>query len=492
MKYKNFVNILVPIILVCFPFMAGADIHQPDYDSDSQFYYRTGYPVANTMSVYQQLGNNITGTSGDISARVSFNAGVTAITHFRVIIVCYQDAGYTAYCGNSSLGSDYTGVPNNGTIQWATSTVPAYTLTAQNYYRLRFDLSVTNTVGTYNANIFGTSSNAYPGGVAQPNGASVFGSVDDLAFHVMGSTGGYVIADHSTHIETITPRGGSTIATSSNAVIGASGWVSDDDYKDGMYIQVRYARFSSYQSSIASPDSLYTTKSIPITSAGYFNFSTTSPITATGEYSMLAEIKSPSLSDQLLNYFGFGQFANSGIRTSSSTKFTAYAASSYDNYVASTTASVAAYVASSTISLATCTAWTSFDLGQCLNLLFVPQTQPIKEALGSFKNGFLSYTPWGYLTRFIVILTNNATGTLPTFTATFMTGPSATSSLTFDMQDMIAGGGDLLESIHDPNSGLSTRDIVEPWILLFIALSVLFIIISDFARMSHYNSSHHV
>jgi hypothetical protein len=117
--------------------------------------------------------------------------------------------------------------------------------------------------------------------------------------------------------------------------------------------------------------------------------------------------------------------------------------------------------------------------------MFLPQTKPIMDSLTNFKNNFLSYAPWGYVTRTVVILTNNATTTaLPTFVVTPFIASGDMQTLTYNMQDMLTGGASALEGIHDPITDKSPRDIIEPWIRLLVAVSVMFTIIKDVAGMA--------
>ncbi len=100
------------------------------------------------------------------------------------------------------------------------------------------------------------------------------------------------------------------------------------------------------------------------------------------------------------------------------------------------------------------------------------------------KDGILVRVPWGYATRFITILANPATSTLPTFTTTIQIGAGSdmtpeTTELTFDIGDMVTGGAALLASIEDPNHGKTAREIFEPIIKLVVALSVIITIVMD-------------
>lgn len=300
-----------------------------------------------------------------------------------------------------------------------------------------------------------------------------------------GITG--ITVNNNTRIDITTPYRDEVISTSTAATFGATGFVNADDFEDGMFVEIKYAPYTAMQSfSGASPDLLFTRLELPITAAGAFSVSTTSPAITKGQYTMQQSIRTPSFVNNALNFIGFGQFANFGILTSTSTEFVAGAFNGYDTYVASTTEALEDYLASSTISLASCSIWTSFNLGDCLNLLFVPQKAPISKALGNFKSQFLSYFPWGYVTRFIVIITGNATSSLPTFVTTIPISPSDNLQvLSFDPNEMIRGGGTALNSITDRYSGLNIKEIFQPMIRLFIGLFIAMIVIHDVLGLTH-------
>ena len=343
------------------------------------------------------------------------------------------------------------------------------TLTSGKWYRVQYFAAPSGGLDFYGA----SSPNMQNGG---------FYSGSDAMLVCDSTAGACPFVDTTTHIQTTTPADNATIATSTTATVGATGYVNPADYSSGMYLEIKYAAFSAYQASIANPDTLFTTITFPITSSGAFAFSSSTPILTAGQYKMISSIKQASFLNNVLNFIGFGQFANNGIAYSKSTTFTAAHLSGYDVYVASTTALIDNYVASSSISLSTCTSWTSFSLGDCLNLLFVPQTQPIATALDNFKNNFLTYAPWGYLTRFIVIMSGTATTTLPTLSVPVTLGDGTTDTMTFNMQEFFTTGQNTLDSITDGN-GHNERDIFEPIIDLFIALSLIILIVQDLTRM---------
>lgn len=295
--------------------------------------------------------------------------------------------------------------------------------------------------------------------------------------------------DTSTHIISTTPAGGSTVASSTAATIGTSVYIRAEDYQSGEYVQMKYAPMASFQLSVADPNLLYTTITFPINSAGETDVSTTTPFTFTGQYSLTETIYTH------YTFFGLFNIGTDAVLATSTT-FTVGMPNGYDNFVASTTQSLSDYIASSTVSLASCTSFTSFNLGDCMNLLFVPQSGPIISALNSFRLGFLSYAPWGYVTRFVTILSSASTSTIPVMSVTFPLGAPNTAgyfvdTFTLDPNDMLKGGDNALNSVVTTfgTTGLSFQDVMEPFLDALFAIMLVIAIFHDLLKMR--GKSHH-
>ena len=128
----------------------------------------------------------------------------------------------------------------------------------------------------------------------------------------------------------------------------------------------------------------------------------------------------------------------------------------------------------------TCNPLGGFNAIYCIQFLFTPDSKYLGDQIQSLRDNFLNRVPWGYLTRFAQILSSSATSSLPTYTVVLQEGSaSATTSLTFDPGDMLAGGASLLDSIQDPINGKNDKDVFEPMVLLGIALMVLLTIVAD-------------
>ncbi len=128
----------------------------------------------------------------------------------------------------------------------------------------------------------------------------------------------------------------------------------------------------------------------------------------------------------------------------------------------------------------------SWNVQDCVTTLFIPSPNDWNNLIRSLHDGILTRAPWGYITRLASILEGNATSTaaatLPGISYTFPNLPGTElNGLTWniDMQGMLMAGSSTMASFTDPTSGKSFREIVEPYVLLFIALSAIIIIFHD-------------
>lgn len=130
-----------------------------------------------------------------------------------------------------------------------------------------------------------------------------------------------------------------------------------------------------------------------------------------------------------------------------------------------------------------------FGIRECMLYLWVPDPEKLSVTFTAMKAGILTRVPWGYLTRFGVILSSTGTSSLPSFTTTVRIGESENTTLAFNPTDMLAGASALVDSIADPVYGKTMRDIFYPFVQVIVALAVLFQIVSDImGSHEHVNS----
>ena len=272
----------------------------------------------------------------------------------------------------------------------------------------------TNTGNAYNLGI--TTDGNYWCGFNELGGST---SYYGYQFYVSATRSGGVwtssVYNTATRILSVTPLDGSTISTSTTATIGANVFVNADQFNASEYLEVSILRNQDNQAN-ANPQLLTTTFDFPIASGGENDFTTTTPLTITGVYTLTAQLRQSSLTQNVLNFFGFGElgafFANSTL-LSTTTSFTLGAPTAFDIFNASTTEALNAFVASSTLSLGVCSNWTQFNLLDCLSLVFTYQPSPMLTEFSTLQKTLFSYAPWGYVTRTMAILTSGATTSVP-------------------------------------------------------------------------------
>lgn len=135
---------------------------------------------------------------------------------------------------------------------------------------------------------------------------------------------------------------------------------------------------------------------------------------------------------------------------------------------------------------------TDFGIRECTVFLLVPDPLQLSQTMTEARSAFLSRVPWGYFTRTIDIMSSQATSTLPSFTTNIQIGAGsdmtpASTTLTFDIADMVAGAGNLVDSIEAVGyEGVGFRTVFEDWIKGMVALLVILTIVADIAQ-SHRN-----
>ena len=299
-------------------------------------------------------------------------------------------------------------------------------------------------------------------------------------------------------IDSVTPANGDTVASSTGVSLETTGWESE------LNASIHWNLYSSAQSlhnctdvacAFDSSNTGYNYTE-PVGSVGVlFDISTTTQVLPAGLYKMTTEIIVPKTYFGLDGIFGYN-FGNNTL-VSTTTSFVIGTTTSTDRLIqavgaGSVSSAVAAINATSTDAYLTSCDLLTFNLDNCLFALFYPEQGTFSAMVSQETNEFITRAPWGYATRMISILTDTAsstaTSTLPTFTAAFASdSPMYGHDLTFNMQDMVTGGSNLVSNIPDPISGLTLRQIIEPWIQLFIALSAIIIIFHDIMGMGNHS-----
>lgn len=319
-----------------------------------------------------------------------------------------------------------------------------------------------------------------------------------------------IVQGTGTRFDYVSPYDGETIATGTPITLQAGGYINSSvadltNVDDTSGVQVRWNIYSDYEATLNCADVICAlndknTGANFFSGSGYgvfdsqtFNVATSAPALPADYYKLTTSIVKP------VSYFGFSSVFgfDFGYTTilATSTTFIVGAPTAQQTLIhnlayigAKSPAGLTATTTEGTMSSCNMISL-SFNLGDCLFVLFYPNLTDFTPVWTTARDGLMSRAPWGYATRLITILSDTASttvasSTLPVAVIAFPnTLPLYGSTLRFDFGDMLTQGGDIMNSITDPISGLSAREIFEPMIKLFIALTAIVIIFHDITGM---------
>ncbi len=123
-----------------------------------------------------------------------------------------------------------------------------------------------------------------------------------------------------------------------------------------------------------------------------------------------------------------------------------------------------------------------WDIGLCIYSIIEPPSDILSLDLDNLYNAYARVAPIGYVTRFVEILTSDATSTIPAISYSFASSsPMAVmGDIHFDPAAEIAASGDLIGQMTSDRADHKTVwDIMMPFVRLFVYLFLLFMIIHD-------------
>lgn len=295
-------------------------------------------------------------------------------------------------------------------------------------------------------------------------------------------------------IDTI-PLNDAVIATSSPTTIGATIYILNSDYVDGMYLQMGFDNNTLSNgiggSALDAWNTAFEDIEIPITSSGYSTISTTTTFTNTGltygSYKVIVPNSTPIVgflfSDQTL-----------ALKTN---QFTVVQKTALDLAMGSTTTALISALTTGTTTLnylQACDFNLHFSLAECLMGLVIPSNQVMQSNFVQIRDGFLSSFPLGYVTRFVTILSGTATSSLPTISYTgSSTNPvlGAIGNIHFDPFGSLNDSANILHSAVSDTSGENVWEIMEIAVKIVIYLALTFMIIHDLTGLSKAHKRKH-
>lgn len=294
--------------------------------------------------------------------------------------------------------------------------------------------------------------------------------------------GSGVISSDSTRIDSVVPVSGSTVSTSTSFVLSASGFIKSTDFSSNNLLRFKFVRQQDLQQSVSSPELLYTSIDVPISASGVFEISTTTNLIRSGEYRLITQIRQDTFLSSALGFFSMGVLGDLGLLISTTTTFIASSRTALDIFTASTTKAINDFMSSSTISSSSCTTWSGFSLVDCLSFMLVWQPSLMDAPIEQIRTGFLTYAPFGYVTRFGEILFGSATSTLPTISVNMPAGLGmAGENFHFNpWQWFFVDGAPVKDEIVSNDSDQkNVWEIFNSFITIIVYLSLLLTIIKD-------------
>jgi len=535
-NYKQYIFLILVFLLMGFSHSAFADVlaQQNIITSKTSLpLYTTG--IGGRGDVDQRLGNNLSGTLNTIQVKV-FNETLNSDLKLDIQFYGFSDSNYTSYASSApeptcisnsviAISGGYDGI--------VTCTYTPMTLNIGTYYVMRI-------INAFNQDnyIYGSSSDVYSGGNCQ----AIFGQNDicspllDIGFSMNGDfvftppasctdgiqnqdetgidtggictpqvviplvcTDGVMNGDETgiddggrcnTHFLGMTPLNGVTV-TGPDITFTLDVWVNPKDINTFIGVNLNLHNIDQNVLLLGqfSPSDFRLLDEFRVPSAGLYHFSQVKAM-GNGNYTLEATLNRAYLAGWIINPFSsINQTLVTQFIVGEGTFIGTVQQSGYDALNGTASGAIGpggvATIASNCNPLSS-----SFDVSKCGIFLFTPGGMYFDKTMKDIKDGLLTRVPWGYFYRVFDIMSNPSKTSLPAITIPVQMGPGNTDTpgyenISFDPGDMIAGAGDLLDSIRDPFTHKNARDVFEPMVQLTIALAVVFVIIQDLTGHKH-------
>lgn len=316
----------------------------------------------------------------------------------------------------------------------------------------------------------------------------------------------------TTRIDLVSPYDGAPVSSTSPVTLEASGFVNPaiadlTNTNDNSGIQIRWnvssrAALLTNCTDVICAFNVNNTGRTYYSGTGYsvfgsqtFNVSTSTGVALPPDiYTMTTSIIRPSSIFGVTSIFGIT--LGNEIIVSTTTRFTVGSTTLTQELINSNAAS---WIIGATTTQAFATSCNpisgSFSVSDCLVYLFLPNQNDLQALIAFAQTNILARAPWGYASRLVTILTDTASSTastdLPTYVINFpSSSPLYNDPMTFNMQEMLDTGSSTLNGVTDPISGKTAKEILEPYIELFIAISALIIMFHDIMAMGKYNKGY--
>lgn len=370
-----------------------------------------------------------------------------------------------------------------------THTFYDYGLTATSTYSL-IVIPFTGTQCFLNSNTWGFDEN-------DSTLESVFGNTNAISLgfqsvqylKIIGDLYGY--DSDTTRIIDVDPNNDIVVASSTPTTVGATYYVSDLDFDDDMTLEIEVRNNAQNASQLVGPIfSLFQEQRFvynyeqDINSSGSNSYASTTLFTQVGRYTAETKIKKP-----LFSVFGFGLLSQTVVATT--TQFLVATTTAFDALQDGNIA-LAGQLSGVTGNLDCDSGLTSLSPRKFIACMFFFDYTGLQTVMNEARSGFLTSWPLGYGTRFVSILTDSATSSLPAINYTFgTTSPLYVLGLTSIELDPFAELSDpenIVNTKSDQTQQKSVMEIMSQIINIIVYLTLAFMIIHDLTNvMKHHH-----
>lgn len=417
-----------------------------------------------------------------------FTFDIMASSSFNVLNS--QHASFSSGVGDGAGGCRYTshairtgGYYPEGTV---VSTTTGIYLPAGSYWFL-----YTASAGQYFAGSDGGGDTAKVFKSSVPQGWVGYYDINYPTLYLISATSTVAepseVPNEGTRLVDFTPADGETIPADTPFTFTLTAYVDGEDI--GTYIGVRFTLHNIDQNVLLlnrlSPSDFYILDGFDATTSGDFYYESEEYVLPSGNYRLEAQLERSYLGGWVVNPFSPINDTQSHQFVVGSSTYLGNLSQNAFNDLQTFFASTSATTTEATSRSCNPLAW---NTELCLAYLLIPSAADISNTLLGLKDMVLVRVPWGYATRFAAILASTATTALPSYSVTLHLGAGsdetpATSTLTFDPDDMLSGGIALAGSFTDPNTGMTAREMAEPMVRFFVAFMVVLVIALDLLKI---------
>jgi len=303
------------------------------------------------------------------------------------------------------------------------------------------------------------------------NNILVKGASVSIPYYVIDTDYTSAPPDTSTRFIDVTPVDGDTVSSTTPVTVGSHLYINDSDYNSDQYLSITFQNDTVSNiggSALDAWNSAWGTGStggfaeirIPLSTGDNDVSTTTTNFVRDGRVTATYAIKSPTFWSSL--WVVGGLFSGNTV-ISTTTQFIVGEKTQFDEAIDAGDNGLAngilfgttTDIIGSSFNADVCTV-SNFNLIGCLKGIIVPSPQAFRTMFTEAKDGFLSYFPFGYVTRFYAIVSGTATSTLPTLSLTIPNGfPSSGSTINLSPWGKLMGEGSYLATATSTQTGVT-------------------------------------